>query len=117
MSDFEYNFSTKNLSLISGSIEQVDTFDPRIDSDTNDFIRMRVYNQDNQNTAMEVFQTNIFNEDGTPFYKKHKIYLYKEDFSNFKEALSQVTDYIITEKGEDIISNKKYEIKDRLEIN
>ena len=21
-----------------------------------------------------------FNEDGTPFYKKHKIYLYKEDF-------------------------------------
>ena len=42
MSDFEYNFSTKNLILISGSIEQVDTFDPRIDSDTNDFIRMRV---------------------------------------------------------------------------
>tara|TARA_Y100001968_G_C19171984_1_gene626112 strand:+ start:153 stop:536 length:384 start_codon:yes stop_codon:yes gene_type:complete len=52
-----------------------------------------------------------FNEDGTPFYKKHKIYLYKEDFSNFKEALSQVTDYIITEKGEDIISNKKDEIE------
>ena len=50
-----------------------------------------------------------FNEDGTPFYKKHKIYLYKEDFSNFKEALSQVTDYIIAEKGEDIISNKKDE--------
>ena len=52
-----------------------------------------------------------FNEDGTPFYKKHKIYLYKEDFSNFKEALSQVTDYIITEKGEDIISNKKDEVE------
>ena len=72
MSDFEYNFSTKNLSLISGSIEQVDTFDPRIDSDTNDFIRMRVYNQDNQNTAMEVFQTNIFNEDGTPQIKVYE---------------------------------------------
>ena len=27
-----------------------------------------------------------FNEDGSPFYKKHKIYLYKEDFANFKEA-------------------------------
>ena len=52
-----------------------------------------------------------FNEDGTPFYKKHKIYLYKEDFSNFKEALSQVTDYIIAEKGEDIISNKKDEVE------
>ena len=31
--------------------------------------------------------------------KKHKIYLYKEDFENFKNALSQVTDFIISEKG------------------
>ena len=46
-----------------------------------------------------------FNEDGTPFYKKHKIYLYKEDFADFKEALSEVSDYIIKEKGEEIISN------------
>ena len=46
-----------------------------------------------------------FNEDGTPFYKKHKIYLYKEDFVNFKEALNDVCDYIIKEKGEEIISN------------
>ena len=46
-----------------------------------------------------------FNEDGSPFYKKHKIYLYKEDFQNFKNALSQVTDFIISEKGEEIISN------------
>ncbi len=48
-----------------------------------------------------------FNEDGTPFYKKHKIYLYKEDFANFKEALSEVSDYIIKEKGEEIISNSE----------
>ena len=48
-----------------------------------------------------------FNEDGTPFYKKHKIYLYKEDFTNFKEALNEVSDYIIAEKGEEIISNKE----------
>ena len=40
-----------------------------------------------------------FNEDGTPFYKKHKIYIYKEDFTNFKEALKEVTDYIIKEKS------------------
>ena len=46
-----------------------------------------------------------FNEDGTPFYKKHKIYLYKEDFANFKEALNEVSDYIIKEKGEEIITN------------
>ena len=48
-----------------------------------------------------------FNEDGTPFYKKHKIYLYKEDFGNFKKALAEVSDYIIKEKGEEIISAEK----------
>ena len=47
-----------------------------------------------------------FNQDGTPFYKKHKIYLYKEDFAKFKEALSEVSNYIISEKGEEIILNK-----------
>ena len=36
-----------------------------------------------------------FNEDGTPFYKKHKIYLYKEDFKDFKAALEEVSSYII----------------------
>ena len=46
-----------------------------------------------------------FNEDGTPFYKKHKIYLYKEDFSKFKEALDEVSEYIIKEKGEEVITN------------
>ena len=53
-----------------------------------------------------------FNEDGTPFYKKHKIYLYKEDFVNFKEALNDVCDYIIKEKGEEIISNTERKKKD-----
>ena len=56
-----------------------------------------------------------FNEDGTPFYRKHKIYLYKEDFVNFKEALAELTDYIIKEKGEEIISLNKSEIKDKKE--
>lgn len=46
-----------------------------------------------------------FNDDGTPFYKKHKIYLYKEDFAKFKEALNEVSDYIIKEKGEEVITN------------
>ena len=48
-----------------------------------------------------------FNDDGTPFYKKHKLYLYKEDFTNFKDALNEVSNYIIKEKGEEIISNTK----------
>ena len=43
------------------------------------------------------------------FYKKHKIYLYKEDFQNFKEHLKELTDYIIKERGEEIISLKDKE--------
>ena len=55
-----------------------------------------------------------FNEDGSPFYKKHKIYLYKEDFENFKNALSQVTDFIISEKGKEVITNSEnQEIKNK----
>ena len=50
-----------------------------------------------------------FNEDGTPFYKKHKIYLYKEDFQNFKEHLNEMVDYIINERGEEVISLHKDE--------
>ena len=46
------------------------------------------------------------NDDGTFFYKKHKIYLYKEDFSDFKEMLSEVTDFIINERGIEVISEK-----------
>jgi hypothetical protein len=50
-----------------------------------------------------------FNEDGAPTYRKHKIYLYKEDFANFKDAFEEVSNYIIAEKGEEIISDKKFE--------
>ena len=60
-----------------------------------------------------------FNEDGTPFYKKHKIYLYKEDFAKFKDALNEVSDYIIKEKGDEIISNtekKTEEVKEENKI-
>ena len=50
-----------------------------------------------------------FNEDGAPTYRKHKIYLYKEDFASFKDAFEEVSNYIISEKGEEIISDKKFE--------
>ena len=45
-------------------------------------------------------------EDGTFHFKNHKIYLYKEDFSEFKNILDEMTDYIISEKGEEVISEK-----------
>ena len=46
-------------------------------------------------------------EDGTFHFKKHKIYLYKEDFNEFKSILDEMTDYIISEKGEEVISKSK----------
>ena len=50
-----------------------------------------------------------FNEDGTPFYKKHKIYLYKEDFQNFKDHLNEMVNFIIKERGQEVISLDKKE--------
>ena len=44
------------------------------------------------------------NDDGTFYFKKHKIYLYKEDFENFSNTLGEMTKYIIDEKGEEVIS-------------
>ncbi|SHI36833.1 Protein of unknown function [Mesonia phycicola] len=46
------------------------------------------------------------NEDGSFYYKKHKIYLYKEDFEGFAEILEEMTSYIVNEKGEEVISER-----------
>jgi len=46
------------------------------------------------------------NDDGSFHYKKHKIYIYKEDFSEFKDILAEMTDYIIREKGDEVISER-----------
>jgi len=46
------------------------------------------------------------NDDGSFHYKKHKIYIYKEDFAEFKDILAEMTDYIIKEKGDEVISER-----------
>lgn len=46
------------------------------------------------------------NEDGSFYFKKHKIYLYKEDFEGFNDLLKEMTQYIINEKGLEVISDK-----------
>ncbi|WP_026839430.1 PUR family DNA/RNA-binding protein [Gillisia sp. JM1] len=46
------------------------------------------------------------NADGSFHYKKHKIYLYKEDFDGFAEILNEMTSYIVEEKGQEVISDK-----------
>ena len=52
------------------------------------------------------------NDEGVSSYRKHKIYLYKEDFNSFKEAFEEISNYIIAEKGEEIISGKKIKKKE-----
>lgn len=46
------------------------------------------------------------NEDGSFHYKKHKIYLYKEDFAAFKENFDEMINFVINEKGEEVISER-----------
>ena len=45
-------------------------------------------------------------DDGSFHYQKHKIYLYKEDFNDFQEMLTKATDYILNEKGDEVISER-----------
>lgn len=35
-----------------------------------------------------------FNREGQPFFEKHKIFLYKEDFDKFSDGLSEVIEFI-----------------------
>ncbi len=45
-------------------------------------------------------------DDGSYHFKKHKIYLYKEDFEDFKALLEETTNFIIDEKGNEVISER-----------
>lgn len=45
-------------------------------------------------------------EDGSFHFKKHKIYLYKEDFAAFSEILDEMTSYVLNHKGEEVISER-----------
>ncbi|MDG1527609.1 MAG: PUR family DNA/RNA-binding protein [Polaribacter sp.] len=45
-------------------------------------------------------------DDGSFHYQKHKIYLYKEDFSEFNDMLKAATNFIVNEKGEEVISER-----------
>jgi hypothetical protein len=44
--------------------------------------------------------------DGSYHFKKHKIYLYKEDFTAFAEILNEMTDYVLNNKGNEVISER-----------
>ncbi len=45
-------------------------------------------------------------DDGSFHFKKHKIYLYKEDFHEFRDILGEMVQYVFNEKGEEVISDR-----------
>lgn len=56
---------------------------------------------------LTVTESKKFTEDDGSFrYKKHKIYLYKEDFEGFQDCLNQATDFIFKNRGEEVISDR-----------
>ena len=70
----------------------------------------RTYFFDVRSTKAEDYYLTIteskrfFNDDGTSFWKKHKIYLYKEDFKEFESTLTEMVKFIFDNKGEEVIS-------------
>ena len=70
----------------------------------------RTYFFDVRSTKAEDYYLTIteskrfFNDDGTSFWKKHKIYLYKEDFKEFESTLNEMVKFIFDNKGEEVIS-------------
>jgi len=46
-----------------------------------------------------------FRDDGTFYYEKHKIFLYKEDFEKFSEGLNDAVQFINSTNRPDVQSN------------
>ncbi len=44
------------------------------------------------------------NSDGSFFFKKFKLFLYKEDFTKFLEFFKETTQYIIDKRGSEVIN-------------
>ena len=56
---------------------------------------------------LTITESKKFSQDsGENEYKKHKIYLYKEDFEAFQSFLNEATDFILREKGSEVISER-----------
>ena len=47
-----------------------------------------------------------FGDNGEATFEKHKIYLYKEDFTAFKEIMDEMTAFVLNNKGEEVISER-----------
>ena len=52
--------------------------------------------------------TKKFGKDGNPFYEKHKIFLYKEDFEKFMNGLNDAISFIDSEAADNLVTNNYY---------
>ena len=52
----------------------------------------------------------FFNEDGSSHFKKHKLFLYKEDFAKFKDAFADAIGFIEDKKGVYVAEERTEEI-------
>jgi hypothetical protein len=52
-----------------------------------------------------------FRDDGTFFYEKHKVFLYKEDFEKFTEGLNDALDFIATNNKSEVKKADSFEEK------
>ncbi|WGH25811.1 MAG: PUR family DNA/RNA-binding protein [Candidatus Shikimatogenerans bostrichidophilus] len=78
----------------------------------------RYYFDTNETNAGDYFLSiteskKLFLNDGKFIFKKHKIFLYKEDFKDFKKILNDMIKFIFEKKGEKVISNKTNIIKNK----
>lgn len=56
---------------------------------------------------LTITESKKFSQDsGENEYRKHKIYLYKEDFEAFQAFLGEATSFILREKGAEVISER-----------
>nr|WP_317631947.1 PUR family DNA/RNA-binding protein [uncultured Flavobacterium sp.] len=93
MSDYELNENEEIFSKILRAGRRTYFFDVR-STKANDYYI----------TITESKKT--IEKDGSFFYKKHKIYLYKEDFESFTNLLQEMTQYVLDQKGEEVISER-----------
>ena len=50
-----------------------------------------------------------FTPEGKPFYEKHKIFLYKEDFDKFSDGFQEVIDFLRENQGEIKTESESFE--------
>lgn len=62
------------------------------------FFDVKVTSTDDYYLTITESKKRFDNRQGRPFYEKHKIFLYKEDFDNFLDSFSKTVDFIKTEK-------------------